>query len=169
VRNSARRTRPAYPFLTISFAVADSAKSVLVLYGERLELPAIGAVQRGLDVALRADKKADTFSEFLDFARFPTQSQREELAGHLKSRYAGRKFDLVVTVAGSALNFALDYRQELFAGVPIVFCAVDRREIEGRDLPADVIGLQINFDFRGTLDLAFRLQPETEEGAPAGL
>jgi two-component system sensor kinase FixL len=153
----------AYPFLTISLAVAGSAKSVLVLYGERLELPAIGAVQRGLDVALRPDKKADTFSEFLDFARFPTQSQREELAGHLKSRYAGRKFDLVVTVAGSALNFALDYRQELFAGVPIVFCAVDRREIEGRDLPADVIGLPINFDFRGTLDLAFRLQPETEE------
>jgi two-component system, LuxR family, sensor kinase FixL len=148
--------------LTISSA-ADSAKSVLVLYGERLELPAIGAVQRGLDAALRADKNVDIFSEFLDFARFPTQSQRQELASHLKSRYAGRKFDLVVTVAGSALNFALDYRPELFAGVPIVFCSVDRREIEGRDLPADVIGLPINFDFRGTLDLAFQLQPETEE------
>jgi hypothetical protein len=91
--------------LTISSA-ADSAKSVLVLYGERLELPAVGAVQRGLDAALRADKKADLFSESLDFARFPTQYQWEELASHLKSRYAGRKFDLVVTVAGSALNFA---------------------------------------------------------------
>jgi hypothetical protein len=27
---------------------------------------------------------------------------------------------LVVWVVGSALNFALDYRQDLFAGVPIV-------------------------------------------------
>jgi two-component system, LuxR family, sensor kinase FixL len=155
-----------FVFAALSLAIssaADSAKSVLVLYGERLQLPAIGAVQRGLDAALRADKKVDIFSEFLDFARFPTQSQREELASHLKSRYAGRRFDLVVTVAGSALSFALDYRQDLFAGVPIVFCAVDRREIEGRDLPADVIGLPINFDFRGTLDLAFRLQPKTEE------
>ena len=83
-------------------SAAGSAKSVLVRYGERLELPAIGAVQRGLDAALHTDKKVDIFSEFLDFARFPTQSQREELASHLKSRYAGRKFDLVVTVAGSA-------------------------------------------------------------------
>jgi PAS domain S-box-containing protein len=151
--------------LTISLAVADqsSAKSVLVLYGERLELPAIGAIQRGLDAALGVDKKADIFSEFLDFARFPTQTERAELASHLRARYAGRKFDLVVTVVGSALSFALDYRQELFAGVPIVFCAVDRREIEGRDLPADVIGLPITFDFRGTLDLAFRLQPDTKE------
>jgi hypothetical protein len=80
-------------------SAAGSAKSVLVRYGERLELPAIGAVQRGLDAALHTDKKVDMFSEFLDFARFPTQSQREELASHLKSR---RKFDLVVTVAGSA-------------------------------------------------------------------
>jgi signal transduction histidine kinase len=141
----------------------DAAKSVLVLYGERLELPAIGAVQRGLDAALKADKKVEIFSEFLDFARFPSQSQKEELASHLKSRYAGRRFDLVVAVAGSALNFTLDYRKDLFNGAPVVFCAVDQREIEGRDLPADVTGLPITFDFRGTLDLAFRLQPETTE------
>jgi hypothetical protein len=70
-------------------SAAGSAKSVLVRYGERLELPAIGAVQRGLDAALHTDKKVDMFSEFLDFARFPTQSQREELASHLKSRTPG--------------------------------------------------------------------------------
>jgi two-component system sensor kinase FixL len=151
-------------FLTIpATADQESAKSVLVLYGERLELPAIGAVQRGLDAALRTGKKVDIFTEFLDFARFPNQAQREELANHLRSRYRERKFDLVVTVASSALNFALDYRQDLFSGPPIVFCAVDRREIEGRDLSPDVIGLPITFDFRGTLDLAFRLGPETRE------
>jgi two-component system sensor kinase FixL len=138
-------------------------KSVLVLYGERAELPAVIAVHDGLEAALRADKQIDMFSEFLDFARFPEPTQREELANHLRSRYSGRKIDLVVTVPGSALNFALDHRQDLFPGVPIVFCSVDRREIEGRNLPPDVIGLPMIFDFRGTLDLAFQLQPETKE------
>jgi two-component system sensor kinase FixL len=38
--------------LTVS-SVADSAKSVLVQYGMRFELPAIEAVQRGLDAALQ--------------------------------------------------------------------------------------------------------------------
>jgi two-component system, LuxR family, sensor kinase FixL len=143
--------------------VQSERKSVLVLYGERLELPAIIAVHDGLEAALRADKQIDMFSEFLDFARFPEAAQREELATHLRSRYSGRKFDLVVTVPGSALNFALDHRQDLFPGVPVVFCSVDRREIEGRNLPPDVIGLPMIFDFRGTLDLALQLQPETKE------
>ena len=154
----------AFPFLPSSVTADQiSTKSVLILYGERLELPAIGAVQRGLDSGLKAGTRVEIFSEFLDFARFPSNSQREELASHLKSRYAGKRFDVVVTVAGSALRFALDYRKSLFAGVPIIFCAVDRREIEGLDLPADVTGLPITFDFRGTLDLAFRLQPDTTE------
>jgi two-component system sensor kinase FixL len=143
--------------------VQRERKSVLVLYGERLELPAIIAVHDGLEAALRADKQIDMFSEFLDFARFPEAAQREELANHFRSRYSGRKFDLVVTVPGSALNFALDHRQDLFPGVPIVFCSVDRREVEGRNLPPDVIGLPMIFDFRGTLDLALQLQPETKE------
>jgi hypothetical protein len=38
----------------------------------------------------------------------------------------------VAAVAGSALNFAIDYRQDLFAGVPIVFCSVDRRDYDLR-------------------------------------
>jgi hypothetical protein len=69
--------------LTIASVTADqtSTKSVLVLYGERSELPAIGAVQQGLDAGPKAGKKAEIFSELLDFARFPSQSQREELAG----------------------------------------------------------------------------------------
>jgi hypothetical protein len=59
--------------------VQSEPRSVLVLYGERAELPAIVAVHGGLDAALRADKEVDKFSEFLDFARFPAPSQREEL------------------------------------------------------------------------------------------
>jgi hypothetical protein len=117
-------------FLFPLFATGGQSerKSVLVLYGERAELPAVIAVHGGLEAALRADKQIDMFSEFLDFARFPEAIQREELASHLRSRYSGRKFDLVLTVPGSALNFALDHRQDLFPGVPIVFCSVDRRE-----------------------------------------
>jgi hypothetical protein len=61
------------------------------------------------------------------------------------------------------LNFALDNQEELFPGVPIVFCSVERREIEGRHLPPKVIGVPVNFDFHGTLDLIFQLQPETKE------
>jgi two-component system sensor kinase FixL len=147
-------------------AIADPTPvaSVLVLYGERLDLPAVNAIQQSLDsTLLTSDRKTDIFSEILDYARFPAASQREEMAEHIKARYGGKRFDLVVAVLGSGLNFALDYREKLFPGVPIVFCGVDRREIEGRALPPDVTGLPINFDFRGTLELILQLQPDTKE------
>jgi len=157
------------PFLTffylasVAIAQQNGPRSVLVLYGEKAELPAIVAVKSGLDAALTSDKNVEVYSEFLDFARFPAQTAIQEFASHLRSRYFGRKFDLVVTVAGSALNFALDHRESLFAGAPIVFCSVDRREVDGGHLPPGVIGFPITFDFRRTLDLAFRLQPNTKE------
>ncbi|MBV9490240.1 MAG: PAS domain-containing protein [Verrucomicrobia bacterium] len=148
-----------------SSATADPnlVKSVLVLYGERLELPGVSAIQHGLNAALRSDPKVDIFSEILDSARFPTAAHREEMASHLKARYGGKRFDLVVAVAGSGLKFVLDHREKLFPGVPIVFCGVEHREIEGRALPPDVKGLPITFDFQGTLELALQLQPETRE------
>src|SRR5262249_23146415 len=59
------------------------------------------------------------------------------------------------------LDFALEHRDELFPGVPIIFVAVDQREVKARRLPPDVIGVPIQMDLRGTLDLALRLHPDT--------
>ena len=63
----------------------------------------------------------------------------------------------------AGLDFALEYRDEVFPGVPIVFIAVDQREVKARRLPPDVIGVPIRMDLAGTLDLALRLHP-----TPAG-
>jgi hypothetical protein len=59
--------------------VRSEPKSVLVLYGERAELPAMIAVHGGLETALRDSKQIDVFFEFPDFSRFPEPAQREEL------------------------------------------------------------------------------------------
>jgi hypothetical protein len=116
------------------------SKSVLVLYTERIKLPGVAATKAGLNDALRLDKSVNAFSEVLDSARFPAPAQREEFADHLQSRYVGRTFDRVVTVGGFALHFALDHRERFFPDAPLVFCVVDRREIEGRPLAPECHG-----------------------------
>ena len=68
---------------------------------------------------------------------------------------------LLVAGLSSGLDFALGHRDELFPGVPIVFVAVDQREVKARRLPPDVIGVPIRMDLAGTLDLALGLHPET--------
>jgi two-component system, LuxR family, sensor kinase FixL len=142
-----------------------SEKSVLVLYGERGDLPAIEAVEENLRQVFHASTspRIEVFSEYLDFARFPPEQYEGSLVRYLQERYAGRRIDLVVPVAGFALEFALGHREELFPGAPLVFCAIDRRELEKLRLPADATGITAHFDIGRTVELILRLQPDVPE------
>ena len=57
----------------------------------------------------------------------------------------------------------LDHRDELFPDVPIVFTDVDHREVEGKEMPPNITGLWMAWDYQRTLELAFQLQPKTRE------
>jgi two-component system, LuxR family, sensor kinase FixL len=151
-------------FLVASgFAAVPSGteRSVLVLYGERGDLPAIEAVEDNFRQVFHASTspRIELFSEYLDFARFPDQQYGRSLVHYLQDRYVGRRIDLVVPVAGSALEFVLGHREELFPGVPVVFCAVDQRELEKMRLPGDVTGITAHFDIERTVELIWQLQP----------
>ena len=65
-----------------------------------------------------------------------------------------------------ALRVALEYRPDLAPGAPIVFLAVDAaRDLE---LPPDVTGVLLTFDWMDTLGAALRLQPETRRVVVVG-
>jgi two-component system, LuxR family, sensor kinase FixL len=127
----------------IAFALdsAEPMKSVPVLYGESGDLPAIQAVEENLRQVFHSSRspRIELFSEYLDFARFSGDQQVKALLRYLQERYTARQIDLIVPVAGSALEFALAHRKELFSGVPIVFCALDQRELEQLALPEQAL------------------------------
>ena len=100
-------------------------------------------------------------NEYLDVSRFPDSSFQDDLAKFLRRKYAGRKTDLVIAGLGSGLDYALKYRDEIFPGVPIVFCAIDRKQIATRQLPADVIGVPSHWDLAGSLEVGLKCVPGT--------
>lgn len=160
---------------------SEAEKSVLVLYGERGDLPAIQVIEENIREVFHASVSphVELCSEYLDFTRFAPEQHEGNLLRYLQGRYAGRRIDLVVPVTGSALAFALAHRAELFPGVPLVFCAVDQRELENMRLPPDVTGIAAHFDFgangRNTAVIALKAlrgewvpygAPETESHNP---
>jgi signal transduction histidine kinase/ABC-type uncharacterized transport system substrate-binding protein len=157
------------PLLALCFAtcVATQAaartkpesKSVLLLYAERDELPAIHAIDVGLREALAARGGVEVFAEHFDFARFPAARYAGGLVDLLRNRYGTRKLDMVITTGYEALQFALSKRSELFPGVPITFCGIERHQLAGQTLPPDVTGAVLFYDFRRTIALALKLQP----------
>jgi PAS domain S-box-containing protein len=74
--------------------------------------------------------------------------------------YAGVKLDLLIAVSSQAVHFVMQYRDKMFPGVPIVITEIDRREIEGKIWPG-VAGVTISMGIGETIDLALRLQPDT--------
>ena len=145
-------------------AAAAVKKTVLVLSGERNELPATAALEAGLRKGL--ENQAGTvefFVEHLDFGRFPAPQHERELARHLAYRYAGRKIDAVVPLFDSALEFALGHRAQLFPQASIVAAAIDREWLEGRTLPVGVVAVPTSYDYRRTVELMRALNPELRQ------
>jgi len=138
---------------------------VVVLYPEANDgSPGTILADQGIRATFAAGSQEpiEIYNEFLDVSRLPGADYQQELAGVLRRKYSGRSVDLVIAGLGSGLNFALQHRDEIFPEVPIVFLAVDRKEIESRQLPADVIGQPIKMDLSASLELALDLHPQTE-------
>jgi PAS domain S-box-containing protein len=100
------------------------------------------------------------YEAYLEDPQVEERAYRESLAEAFRTRYANVKLDVVIACNPAGLHFALEYRDKIFPGVPIVFNAVGTRELEGLNL-SGVTGLTSAWGLRETIDLALRLQPET--------
>ena len=102
----------------------------------------------------------------LDNPRFEQKSYQENLAEAFRAAYANEKLDLVITVGPTPLQFAVQYRDKMFSGVPIIFMSIDSSLAER--MPPGVTGVASPMGVRETIDLALRLQPETQAMAIIG-
>ena len=150
----------------LSFAADTSPpKTVLVLYSftdrkVQDELEILKSTTRS-----RVGTPVDFHVEFLGSARFDAPGYEKGVIESLASVYGGKKTDLVIADFYPALRFAVDHRQELFPGAPIVFSSVPPKRLEGQKLWPGVTGVTMDVDLQGTMDLALRLHPDTKNAA----
>ena len=69
----------------------------------------------------------------------------------------------MIAVGNSLWNSLLAHRDELFAGVPIVFSNVDHREVEGKEMPPNVTGLWMAWDYQRTWSSRCNSNPKSRE------
>ena len=100
--------------------------------------------------------------EYLESERFAQAGYEKSLSDALSNAYKTEKLDLVVAFSYPALRFALDHRDQIFPGVPIVFTAVAPGRLPQHKLWPGVTGVTIPVDVRGTIDLALRVRPDTQ-------
>jgi signal transduction histidine kinase len=141
---------------------------VLLLYAESRVLPAIIEADTAFRSTVASGLGAPVIfhTEFLDLPSTQSAAYERSLGDLLRVKYRDIHLDLVVAMAPGALRIALEYRAELGPSVPIVFMAV--ASVGDLDLPGDVTGLLVIFDWMDTLGAALRLQPETRRVVVVG-
>jgi signal transduction histidine kinase len=148
----------------------DHHKRVLLLFDEDQTLPGLAVLDRTIRSTLSAGLEGDVefFTESIHSARFPEEQHERALGDYLAKTYGGLKLDLIVGVMGPAVMFLLEHANRFAQDVPIVFCGADARDIEGVTLPSRMTGVLVRRVFGPTLDVALRLQPETQHVFVAG-
>jgi PAS domain S-box-containing protein len=145
-------------------AAFSASRQVVVLYDERTDLPGLSVLDASLVNTLIAGspEPIDVYRESMDLSRFDSAAYRALLRDYLRTKYSGKKIDVVVSVLGPSLRFLLSEGDPIFPGAPIVFCGLDRRELGGQQLPSNVTGVLLKREFLSTLELALRLHPDTK-------
>jgi two-component system cell cycle sensor histidine kinase/response regulator CckA len=151
-------------------ASPNPPKRVLLLYSFDNEEGIYTRFDHVLRSELRSDlrDRVEFYTEYLDLVRFPGPEHAANLVKLLKLEFEEHKPDLIVTVSYSALQFLLNEGKELFPGTPDVALFNSRRleelkqRIASGSIGRAVTGVASTDEPARTLDLALRLQPDTQ-------
>lgn len=137
---------------------------VLLLHSYEVLSPWTHAQQHGFYDIMESWRIPMTLHmDSLDCRNYHSSSYFPQLAQTLKAKYRHLDFDLVLLTDDEALRFALQYREQLFPGVPLVFSGVDHY------LPEEAAGLPYlsgvleNLELRKNLEMAVKLFPNATQ------
>lgn len=139
----------------------DGHKRILVLFSQRSDFGFSSAAADRFIQDLRDGLKGclDDYSEYLDAARFGDPAYLPILRDFLERKYAGVRFDLLVTLQRPALTFALQEGPNVFPDTPVFFVAGKGLETANDAPAANFGGVLYKVDLRRTVDVALTLQP----------
>jgi hypothetical protein len=81
------------------------------------------------------------YGETLDLSRFAGPKQEAILRTYLQEKYSDVRFGVIAAVGLSAFELVRRWRAELWAGVPVVFAAIDEMSAAQIKLESDMTGL----------------------------
>ena len=142
----------------------ESHKRVLLLFDEDTALPGLASLDQSLRSTFSAGLNADIefLTESMNLSKFNREHYEDVLSSYYLKKYRDRKPDLIVAVMGPSLAFLLRHGDTIFPGIPVVFCGIDPSEIENIRLPPRITGILVRRVFAPTLEVVFRLQPQTK-------
>ena len=141
-------------------AATPPATRVLILHQKAIGGPIPASFEDAfIEVMESADSaQIELYDESFEISRFPGPEQFRLVRDFMKTKYADRKIDVVVTLGPEPLALAREAR-EILGNPPIVALLASTGQLDTND---NVTGLQAGSFIDGTIDLALALLPDTQ-------
>ncbi|WP_353118343.1 ABC transporter substrate binding protein [Nitratidesulfovibrio sp.] len=119
-------------------------------------------IQEGIRQTLAESPYSIVFQvEYMDSKKFHYQDTVSTLYALYRDKFRNKKFDIIIASDNVAVDFLLQFGEELFPGVPIVFCGLNDVQPETlRATGREITGVLENYDVAYNIEMALRLNPQ---------
>ena len=139
---------------------SGAKRNVLILHSYHASYNWTAELERGLEKPLLAQPyEVEIWTEYLDVKRVSASEHLERMRDLLEQKYSHQHLDLVIACDDDAVEFLFTHHQELFPGVPAVFCGVASQSLIARLPRQSFTGLTEYVDMHPWADIALRLRP----------
>ncbi len=101
--------------------------------------------------------------EYMDTKKVFGDLYSQRLYEVYKLKYKNFRFDAIITTDNNAFDFMRRYRDELFPGVPVIFCGVNYFRQEDLKGIRSFTGVNEENDMKACIDLILKLHPNTRK------
>ena len=134
--------------------------NVVILHSYHKGYPWTEREEEGIRSLFKGYPSTRFFVEFLDTKRLPlTRRYMRRLKDFYRFKYRDVHVDVVIVTDNNALTFLVRNHEDLFPGVPVVFCGVNNFHVSMLQGDALVTGVPENDSPLETLKLALKLHP----------
>ena len=150
---------------TASAAGQPRPRTVLVLEATNPNTSYFREVNKAFNAAVAAESANSVYVyvEVLAFRDFEGIQYSELLRNFLREKYRDKPIGVIVAYNSLALSHAVQWRDDVWPGVPIIFTGVDDKFAAGLKLPADVTGFTVRHRLQDMVDVARRLVPQLRQ------
>ena len=147
---------------SVNFA-EDNERQILLISSYHYGLIWTDDIVKGFESTLRTafGDQVKIYNAYMDWKEFPSDENRQLFYDEILYKYKDMPIEALVVSDDAALEFALEYRDELFPDIPIVFCGIS--ETSYRQLAEqsqNITGIVEEVDIEETVRLAKQLNPD---------
>lgn len=122
-----------------------------------------GIVKQYQEQSKELSYEIDFIYEFMDTKRIYNETYIKNLYIFLENKYINKKLDLIITTDDNAFDFIMEYGEELFPSIPVLFCGVnylDESRLEGKD---NIRGLSEEANIEQSIEFLLMETPNLEK------